>query len=75
MVNPELLGFQGVRSSPPLMVDCTDKTYRERGMARFYVLLDGEVTQSRAEESIRDHMAPHTVEFDRTEWFSTFDGK
>jgi 2-polyprenyl-6-methoxyphenol hydroxylase-like FAD-dependent oxidoreductase len=42
-------------------------------MARFYVLLDGEVTQTRAEESIRDHMDPHTVEFERTEWSSTFD--
>lgn len=49
---------------------------RERGMARFYVLLDGgEVTQERAENSIRDHMAPHKVEFKKTEWFSTFDGK
>lgn len=49
---------------------------RERGMARFYVLLDGgEVTQERAEKSIRDHMAPHKVEFKKTEWFSTFDVK
>lgn len=49
---------------------------RERGMARFYVLLDGgEVTQERAESSIRDHLAPHKVEFKKTEWFSTFDGK
>lgn len=47
---------------------------RERGMARFYVLLDGgEITQERAEESIRQHMAPYTVEFLRTEWFSQFD--
>ncbi|KAI0107958.1 FAD binding domain-containing protein [Hypoxylon sp. NC0597] len=48
---------------------------RERGMARFYVLLDGEITQRRAEDSIREHMAPHRVDFVRTEWFSTFDVK
>ncbi|TLD33282.1 hypothetical protein PspLS_01534 [Pyricularia sp. CBS 133598] len=49
---------------------------RERGMARFYVLLDGgEVTQERAEASIREHLTPHRVEFVRTEWFSTFDVK
>lgn len=44
-------------------------------MARFYVLLPGDqVTQPLAEESIRTHMAPHKVEFKKTEWFSTFDG-
>lgn len=48
---------------------------RERGMARFYVLLDGEITQAKAEASIREHMAPHRVDFVKTEWFSTFDGK
>lgn len=48
---------------------------RERGMARFYVLLDGEVNQQRAEDSIREHMAPHRIDFVKTEWFSTFDGK
>ncbi|POS77458.1 hypothetical protein DHEL01_v204151 [Diaporthe helianthi] len=49
---------------------------RERGMARFYVLLKGgEVTQERAEGSIREHLAPHKVEFKKTEWFSTFDVK
>ncbi|KAJ0124264.1 fad monooxygenase [Diaporthe amygdali] len=48
---------------------------RERGMARFYVLLEGEVTQERAENSIREHLAPHKVEFKKTEWFSTFDVK
>ncbi|KAF6842779.1 FAD monooxygenase [Colletotrichum musicola] len=48
---------------------------RERGMARFYVLLDGEITQQRAEDSIREHMAPHRVDFTKTEWFSTFDVK
>ncbi|KAG8426055.1 hypothetical protein J3459_008457 [Metarhizium acridum] len=48
---------------------------RERGMCRFYVLLDGEVTQARAEESIKEHMAPYRVEFKKTEWYSTFDVK
>lgn len=48
---------------------------RERGMARFYVLLDGEITQKRAEDSIREHMAPHRIDFVKTEWFSTFDGR
>ncbi|KAI1212016.1 FAD binding domain-containing protein [Annulohypoxylon truncatum] len=48
---------------------------RERGMARFYVLLDGEITQRKAEDSIREHMAPHRVDFVKTEWFSTFDVK
>jgi phenol 2-monooxygenase (NADPH) len=48
---------------------------RERGMARFYILLDGEITQARAEQSIRDHMAPHRIDFVETEWFSTFEGK
>ncbi|KZL69900.1 FAD monooxygenase [Colletotrichum tofieldiae] len=48
---------------------------RERGMARFYVLLDGEITQEKAEKSIREHMAPHRVDFKKTEWFSTFDVK
>ncbi|GJD04482.1 FAD monooxygenase [Colletotrichum higginsianum] len=47
---------------------------RERGMARFYVLLDGDITQAKAEASIREHMAPHRVDFVKTEWFSTFDG-
>ncbi|CAG8951006.1 hypothetical protein HYFRA_00006403 [Hymenoscyphus fraxineus] len=45
---------------------------RERGMARFYILLDGEVTQERSEESIRSHMKPYNVEFVKTEWFSTY---
>ncbi|KAJ4397584.1 hypothetical protein N0V93_001816 [Gnomoniopsis smithogilvyi] len=49
---------------------------RERGMARFYVLLPGgEVTLERAQESIKQHMAPHYVDFVETEWFSTFDVK
>ncbi|KAA8649277.1 hypothetical protein EYZ11_007957 [Aspergillus tanneri] len=48
---------------------------RERGMSRFYILLDGEVTQKNAEASIREHMAPHTVRFVKTEWFSTFEIK
>jgi len=44
-------------------------------MARFYILLDGEITQERSEESIRKHMSPHHVEFIKTEWFSTYNGK
>ena len=52
---------------------------RERGLARFYVLLNNaggeEVTLERAEESIRRHVEPYWVEFKRTEWFSTFDGE
>ncbi|KAH8651432.1 FAD binding domain-containing protein [Xylariales sp. PMI_506] len=48
---------------------------RERGMSRFYVLLDGEITQEKAENSIREHLAPYRVDFAKTEWFSTFDVK
>ena len=44
-------------------------------MARFYVLLDGDITQERTEESIRIHLAPYHVEFKETEWFSTYHGK
>ena len=47
----------------------------ERGMQRFYVLLDGEITQEKTEASIRRHMAPHTVEFTHIEWFSKFESK
>ncbi|KAL1594145.1 hypothetical protein SLS59_008979 [Nothophoma quercina] len=48
---------------------------RERGMQRFYVLLDGEITQEKTEASIRRHMAPHPVEFTHVEWFSKFEIK
>ncbi|KAF4504423.1 hypothetical protein G6O67_007874 [Ophiocordyceps sinensis] len=48
---------------------------RERGLSRFYVLLDGEVSQERAQASIKEHMAPHRVEFQETEWYSTFEVK
>lgn len=48
---------------------------RERGLCRFYVLLEGEVTQELAEQSIKKHMAPYKVDFLKTEWYSTFDGK
>ncbi|KAK1246166.1 hypothetical protein MKX07_005235 [Trichoderma sp. CBMAI-0711] len=48
---------------------------RERGLCRFYVLLEGEVTQERAEESIKKHLAPYRTEFVKTEWYSTFDVK
>lgn len=44
-------------------------------MQRFYVLLDGEITQEKTEASIRKHMAPHTVEFTHVEWFSKFESK
>ena len=47
---------------------------RERGLSRFYVLLKGEVTQALAEESIKQHLAPHKVDFLKTEWYSTFYG-
>ncbi|RYP51885.1 hypothetical protein DL768_002853 [Monosporascus sp. mg162] len=33
----------------------------------------GETTQERAEDSIREHLAPYRVDFVKTEWFSTFD--
>lgn len=48
---------------------------RERGLCRFYVLLEGEVTQERAEESIKEHLAPYRNDFVKTEWYSTFDGR
>ncbi|KAJ5483601.1 MonooxygenaseFAD-binding [Penicillium desertorum] len=48
---------------------------RERGMSRFYVLLDGEITQNKAKVSIQEHMAPHKIEFKNTEWFSSFEVK
>lgn len=48
---------------------------RERNMARFYVLLDGEITLEKAQESVRRHMAPHTIEFTEMEWYSTFESK
>ena len=48
---------------------------RERGLARFYVLLEGEVSLERAQESIKKHMEPHAVEFTSVEWYSTFDGE
>ncbi|RYP35546.1 hypothetical protein DL767_003800 [Monosporascus sp. MG133] len=34
---------------------------------------EGETTQERAENSIREHLAPYRVDFVKTEWFSTFD--
>ncbi|OAA51544.1 FAD binding domain containing protein [Metarhizium rileyi] len=66
---PEIITFQLNGQSRVFWIP------RERGMCRFYVLLDGEVTQQRAEESIKQHMAPHKVEFKMTEWYSTFDVK
>ena len=48
---------------------------RERGLSRFYVLLDGEVTLERAQASVKEHLAPYNIEFEKTEWYSTFDGR
>ncbi|KAF2759538.1 FAD monooxygenase [Pseudovirgaria hyperparasitica] len=48
---------------------------RERGMARFYVLHDDEITQEKTEASIRKHMAPYRIDFVETEWFSKFEIK
>ncbi|KAH7108956.1 FAD binding domain-containing protein [Dactylonectria macrodidyma] len=48
---------------------------RERDLCRFYVLLEGEVTQELAEQSIKKHMAPYRVDFLKTEWYITFDVK
>lgn len=50
---------------------------RERGMARFYSLLDPDVdkTQANSEAFIREHMSPHRIDFVKTEWFSTFESK
>jgi len=45
----------------------------ERGMQRFYVLLDGEVTLEKTQASVRRHMAPHAVDFTHIEWFSKFE--
>lgn len=44
-------------------------------MQRFYTLLDGDITQEKAEASIREHMAPHTVEITHVEWLSRFESK
>lgn len=50
---------------------------RERGMARFYSLLDPEQekNQENSEAFIREHMHPHRIDFVKTEWFSTFESK
>ncbi|PVH97871.1 FAD/NAD(P)-binding domain-containing protein [Periconia macrospinosa] len=48
---------------------------RERGMQRFYILLDGEITLEKAQAEVRRHMAPHPVEFTHIEWFSKFEIK
>lgn len=50
---------------------------RERGMARFYTLLDPDQdkTQANSEASIRAHMRPHKIDFVKTEWFSTFESE
>lgn len=66
---PEIITFQHDGQSRVSWIP------RERGMCRFYVLLEGQVTQALAEDSIRKHLAPHTVAFNKTEWYSTFDGQ
>ncbi|KAF2137130.1 uncharacterized protein K452DRAFT_302277 [Aplosporella prunicola CBS 121167] len=50
---------------------------RERGMARFYTLLEdnSRADQARIEDEIRKFLAPHRVDFKRTEWFSIFEIK
>lgn len=50
---------------------------RERGMARFYTLLepDQEKSQANSEASIREHFQPHKIDFVKTEWFSTFESE
>ncbi|KAI6755956.1 hypothetical protein HG530_011692 [Fusarium avenaceum] len=48
---------------------------RERNMARFYILLDGEINEENCKASIKQHMAPYRVDFVATEWFSTFEVK
>ncbi|EEP78012.1 conserved hypothetical protein [Uncinocarpus reesii 1704] len=48
---------------------------REREMARFYSLLDGEITEEKAKACVKRHLAPYRVDFTKTEWFSTFEVK
>ena len=48
---------------------------RERGLSRFYVLLEGDVSLPLAQKSIKEHLAPYHLEFTKTEWYSTFDGE
>lgn len=73
MGSPEWRGFLGQYSSSWYEGDDLTCSCRERGMSRFYILLEGDITQAKAEASVRAHMAPHKVEFVKTEWFSTFD--
>lgn len=50
---------------------------RERGLSRFYVLLDDDVGEDilgSAQEAIKEHLAPYRVDFQSTEWYSTFEG-
>lgn len=47
---------------------------RERNMARFYVLLDGEITLEKTQAEIKKFLAPHRIDFTQVEWFSHFDG-
>lgn len=50
---------------------------RERGLSRFYILLDdddGEDILKRAQEAVKEHLSPYRVDFQSTEWHSTFEG-
>ncbi|PRP82497.1 putative monooxygenase [Planoprotostelium fungivorum] len=50
---------------------------RERGMARFYVLLDGkqEITLESTQEEIKKFLNPHRIDFTKVEWFSAYEEK
>lgn len=44
-------------------------------MARFYVLLQGEITLENTQQEIKKFLAPHRIDFPEVEWFSTFEGE
>ncbi|KAF2019988.1 hypothetical protein BU24DRAFT_419586 [Aaosphaeria arxii CBS 175.79] len=48
---------------------------RERGMQRFYLLMDGDTDQDNVLAMIRKHMAPHPVDITHVEWLSKFEIK
>jgi 2-polyprenyl-6-methoxyphenol hydroxylase-like FAD-dependent oxidoreductase len=68
-VCPEIITFQLKGQSRVSWIP------RERGLSRFYVLLNGEVSLPLAQKSIKEHLAPYRVDFTKTEWYSTFDGE
>lgn len=65
----EMILFQLQRQTHVMMIP------RERGRTRFYVLVDGNVTQKNAEETVRKHMSPCWIIFMKVEWFSSFPGE